>query len=56
MTWGRRKPEEVQVAESSEALDRVRHLARQAAALGAQVEKELKAHIKEGHERDQSAR
>lgn len=56
MTWGRRKPEEaVVVTESSDALDKVRRLAREAAALGAQVQRELEAHITEGHQRDQSA-
>ena len=54
MTWGRRKPEEAPVTESSEALDKVRRLAREAAALGVQVQRELQAHITEGHERDQS--
>ena len=51
MRWGRHKPEEEEVAEPSEALDKVRRLAREAAALGVQVQKELQAHITEGHER-----
>lgn len=55
MTWGRRKPEEAPVTtEPSDALEKVRRLAREAAALGAQVQKELQAHITEGHQRDQS--
>jgi hypothetical protein len=55
VSWGRRKPEEAEVAESSEALDKVRRLAREAAALGAQVQRELEAQIRKGHERGQSA-
>jgi hypothetical protein len=55
VTWGRRKPEEAEVTESSEALDEVRRLARSAAALGALVQQELDAHKLEGHARDQTA-
>ncbi len=47
--WWRRKEEPVVTKEPQPELDRVRQLAQRAAELGAQVERELRTHITEGH-------